>query len=66
MAGTDAALAQHLAGLGALPPAQYGAQNWTLVPCCPRGAFDPKEAAAYAEAGEWGLAIWDECVCARE
>ena len=50
------------------PPAarrsrRYGAQNWTVVPCCPRASFDPAEAAAYARAGAWGMAVWDECVC---
>lgn len=63
---TDAALAAHLASLGTLPPAQYGPQDWHLVPCCPRGAFDLAQAKAYAEEGAWGMAIWDKCVCARE
>jgi len=64
---TAVALAQHLESIGTpLPPPQYGPQDWSLVPCCPRASFDPKEAAAYAREGEWGLAIWDGCVCERE
>jgi arylsulfatase A-like enzyme len=63
---TAAALAAHLAALSPLPPAQYGDQDWGLVPCCPRADFDPQAAVAYARAGEWGLALWDRCVCARE
>jgi arylsulfatase A-like enzyme len=65
--GASAALAAHLASLQPLPTPQYdAAQNWSVVPCCPRATFDPEAAVAYARAGEWGMALWDECVCTRE
>jgi arylsulfatase A len=68
VAECDAAREEHLrVDVGTpLPPAQYGPQDWSLVPCCDRGSFDPAEAAAAARAGEWGLAVWDACVCERE
>lgn len=66
IADTNAALAAHLAALNPLPEPQYGPQDWALVPCCPRASFSPADAIAYARAGEFGLAVWDKCVCARE
>ena len=69
LARSDAALERHLrfeVGDPLPSPPQYGAQDWSLVPCCDRGSFDPRDAVAAARAGDWGLAIWDECVCARE
>jgi arylsulfatase A len=62
----EMALKKHLEDIGQLPAPQYGPQNWTLVPCCPRGEFDPSAAIAAARAGDWGLALWDGCVCERE
>ena len=57
--------AAHIDSASPLPPPQYGPQNWSLVPCCPWASFDPQEAAHFAEEGQWGLAIWDGCVCPR-
>lgn len=54
-----------MAAAMAAAPSAYEAQDWHLVPCCHtnRTAFDLKFAIKLAEAGKWGMALWDECVC---
>ena len=41
---------------------QYEAQNWDVVPCC-NHPYNKTQAEGFWSAGDYGLAIWDKCVC---
>lgn len=41
---------------------QYEAQNWDVVPCCDH-PYNKTQAEGFWSAGEYGLAVWDKCVC---
>lgn len=41
---------------------QYEAQSWAVVPCCHK-AYNKTQATGFWDQKEYGLAVWDECVC---
>jgi len=47
------------------PPSLYVPQNFTLMPCCPRGGMDTRPAELAALSGDWSNALWEDCVCQR-
>ena len=61
-----AAAASHVADVEReRPPSLYVPQNFTLMPCCPRGGMDTAAAQNAALTGDWTHAVWDDCICPR-
>lgn len=56
-----AAAKAHKASLQ-LGPSLYEGNSYSVVPCCNK-AYNQTEAADFIRKGEYGLAIWDQCVC---
>jgi hypothetical protein len=44
---------------------QYEDISWKVAPCCNK-PFNETEALMFLERGEYGLALWDSCVCNPE